>query len=93
MKFYKGYLKLSRHPEEVSHDPRARKCNLERRVELERFRYGAGPAYIGIESCALVIFLMKYLCCCSCPGILESSRTISGQENMIQRGAWISRDC
>ena len=52
---------LSGQPGELSDDPRAGKYNLERRVELERFRYGAGIAYTGIKSCVLVIFFMKFL--------------------------------
>ena len=54
-------FELSGRPRELSEHPRAGKCNLEKRVELERLREFAGPTYIGIKSCIPVIFLMKYL--------------------------------
>ena len=68
MKYLYGQFELSRRHGELSDHPRAGKSNLERRVELERLRDAAGPAYICIKSCIPVIFLMKYLY-----GLLELS--------------------
>ena len=38
-------------PEELSDRAQAGKYNLERRMDFERLRDAAGPAYIDIESC------------------------------------------
>ena len=88
MKNLYGLLDLSRRPGKLSDDPLVGKYDLERRVELERLRDAADTAYIGIKSCFLVIFLMKYLY-----GLFQHSRvpgevsdhTRAGKSNLERR--------
>ena len=61
MKYLYGLFERSRRPGELSSHLRGGKSILERRLELERLRDATGSAHIDIKSCALVVFLMKYL--------------------------------
>ena len=86
-------MEVSGHPGEASDHSRAGKHEFRESQALERLREAAGSAYIGIKSSIPVIFYWNiYRSSSRFPGILESSRTITGPENINLENLWGSRD-